>query len=193
MQAEFALAASELMTSAKAVPRTEDQPNAAGEAFNMTRRFAGQAENSSALVIVNGSSRAVFGPLDKCGRATGVYAYVTPDGLGKGGPVQGTVPGAKNPYQRGHLLSRLLGGPGNVKQNLAPELGRNNQGKVRDWEMRVAAVVRGGLPKEGIPQQNMRIMKYPIYEGCNPVPVKYLLVAFGEKGFNMNSVYVLNK
>lgn len=121
-----------------------------------------------------------------------MYAYITPDGLGKGGEATINISGTKGKFvQRGHHLGKGLGGPGNIPQNLAPEQGHTNQGIVRDWEDRVANVVRGTAV--GVPQQNVRIMKFPLYEGDNLVSDKSLLIAFGEKGFQTDPVYVLNK
>lgn len=197
LQLQFAFAASRHMMSvagARPAEGTSVIPNAAGTAYTVSGRFVGQAEHGSALAIVNRDSLMFLGPLDELLRSTGIYAFVTQNGLGMGGPVGKHMPlPVKGPYQFGQLLARRLGGPGNVAQNLAPEVKTSTHGLTRDWEARVASVVRTGLPDEGVHQQNVSVMKFPIYRGDNSVPEKFLLSVFGERGYRMPPIFVLNK
>jgi hypothetical protein len=132
-----------------------------------------------------------YGALDSIGRPTGVYATITQDMLGTGTPANGNIipPGWSGNgtlfnEARGHLFADMLGGSGNVAENLVTMQNLPaNSPVMRGFEYQVRAAVQGG--------QVVRYSSVPIYNDTNLVPQGITLTAEGSNGFRLN-VTVLN-
>ncbi|WP_280319210.1 DNA/RNA non-specific endonuclease [Nocardia wallacei] len=191
-QQEFFASAPRLLDVAKAVPAPSNSGN--GQVYRLPDLTGTGATSNSgpALYAGPGNTRAVAGPLDPLGRPTGSYGYL--DAAGAKSPRTGVptidVPGATGAYQRGHLWPNQYGGPGNVPQFLAPELGATNTGAMRVYEQYLGKVVRGEA--EGVPVQNVTYVKVPVYTDDKVVPDYYLLQAWGDQGWNLPPTYVQN-
>ncbi|WP_024805893.1 hypothetical protein [Nocardia sp. BMG51109] len=191
-QQEFFASAPRLLDVAKAVPAPSNSGN--GQIYRLPDLTGTGATSNSgpALYAGPGNTRAVAGPLDSLGRPTGSYGYL--DAAGAKSPRTGVptidVPGATGAYQRGHLWPNQYGGPGNVPQFLAPELGATNTGAMRVYEQYLGKVVQGDVA--GVPAQNVTYLKVPIYTDDKVIPDYYLLQAWGDRGWNLPPTYVQN-
>ncbi|WP_280425254.1 hypothetical protein [Nocardia carnea] len=191
-QQEFYATASPLLDALKAIPLPSNAGG--GQVYRLPDLDgSGRYSNSGpALYVGAGSTRALAGPLDPLGRPTGSFGYL--DAAGAASPNTGiptiNVPGAAGAYQRGHLWPNRYGGPGNVLQFLAPELGATNVGAMRVYENHLGRVATGAVP--GIPAQNISYLKLPIYIDDKVVPDYYLLIAWGDAGWNLPPTYVQN-
>ncbi|WP_433684921.1 hypothetical protein [Nocardia sp. CA-119907] len=190
-QQEFFATAPRLLDLTKAAPTPSNSGN--GQIYRLPDLDgSGTVSNSGpALYVGPGSTRAVAGPLDPLGRPTGSYGYLDAAGAvsTSGGAPTINVPGAGVPYQRGHLWPNRYGGPGNIPQFLAPELGATNVGAMRVYERYLGQVVTG---VDDIPPQNVTYLKIPIYIDEKVVPDYYLLQAWGDLGWNLPPTYVEN-
>jgi hypothetical protein len=191
-QQEFFATAPRLLDAAKAVPLPSNAGG--GQVYRLPDiTGTGAVSNSGpALYVGPGATRAVAGPLDTFGRPTGSYGYLDAAGATVTGTGEANiaVPGATVPYQRGHLWPNRFGGPGNVLQFLAPELGATNTGAMRVYERHLGQIVTGAVP--GVPAQNVTYLKIPIYIDDKVIPDYYLLIAWGEQGWNLPPTYVQN-
>lgn len=191
-QQEFFATAPRLLDVAKAVPAPSNSGN--GQIYRLPDLTGTGATSNSgpALYAGPGNTRAIAGPLDSLGRPTGSYGYL--DAAGAMSPRTGVptinVPGATGAYQRGHLWPNQYGGPGNVPQFLAPELGSTNTGAMRVYERYLGQVVQGQVA--GVPAQNVTYIKVPIYTDDKVIPDYYLLQAWGDQGWNLPPTYVQN-
>ncbi|MDR7172948.1 hypothetical protein J2W56_006714 [Nocardia kruczakiae] len=191
-QQEFFGSAPRLLDVAKAVPTPSNSGN--GQIYRLPDLTGtGTISNSGpALYTGPGNTRAIAGPLDPLGRPTGSYGYL--DAAGAKSPRTGVptidIRGATGAYQRGHLWPNQYGGPGNVRQFLAPELGTTNTGAMRVYERYLGQVVQGQVA--GVPAQNVTYIKVPIYTDDKVIPDYYLLQAWGDQGWNLPPTYVQN-
>lgn len=166
-----------------------------GDTYRLLHDFAGSLPNSDALLTVNGQSRIFYGPLDEHGRETLTYTQVAVDGIGGGSrvPPKFDIPGASgnDDYDRGHGVPAVLGGAGNVQQNVAADMLGSNRGVVRILEEYTRDAVLGKLPEAHEPQ-TMNFLKIPLYEGDDPVPTEILIHIWGTKGLFLPPLYVKN-
>ncbi|MHC5903905.1 RHS repeat-associated core domain-containing protein [Streptomyces sp. S6] len=129
-----------------------------------------------------------YKPLDHLGRPTGVSASVRPEMLNKGTEAGKTTPpgwrghGTAFNEARGHLLADRLGGAGKghaAKHNLVTQTQNpTNSPYQRD-------LIEGEIYKA---VQRGEVVQYdvtPIYEGTNPVPIRFEYSAHGHKGFQL--------
>ena len=130
-----------------------------------------------------------YSALDSLGRPAGAYATITQDMLGAGTPANSRIlpPGWRGGAfgeARGHLLADMLGGSGDVAENLVTmqQLPANSP-VMRGFEYQVRAAVQSG--------QVVRYSSVPIYNSTNLVPQGITLTAEGSNGFTLN-VTILN-
>ncbi|MFF4542785.1 DUF6531 domain-containing protein [Streptomyces sp. NPDC001435] len=130
-----------------------------------------------------------FGKLDSLDRPTGIWASLRKEMLDQPpGSEAGriTPPGWRGNGDafneaRGHLLARILGGPGKGRlgrQNLVT-LTQNpsNSPVMSKYEAMVYAAVNDGE----IVQYSVK----PVYAGTNPIPLRLELRAYGNRGFRL--------
>ncbi|MBA3947649.1 MAG: DNA/RNA non-specific endonuclease [Herpetosiphonaceae bacterium] len=151
-------------------------------------QLAEQAEQDSIAAARAFGGDINYGKLDALNRPTGVQARITkgmvgPDGIGSE-PLSGIRPPGyvkDQGFARGHLLGDQLGGSGKVDSNLVT-LYQNpvNSPIMRDFESAVRRAVENG-----------EIVDYkvtPIYVGDNPIPVRIIMEATGDKGYHLYKI-----
>jgi RHS repeat-associated protein len=128
------------------------------------------------------------GPLDNLGRRTEARALITEDMLDTGTHANPSImpPGYQSgqpPYNRGHLIARMLGGSGDVPENLVTLHQHANTPVMRGYEDMIYRAVAGG--------ESVFYEVTPVYSGANRIPVGITLSAEGSGGFQLH-VSVLN-
>ncbi|MBW3639711.1 MAG: DNA/RNA non-specific endonuclease [Actinobacteria bacterium] len=170
----------------RGVRRNLDEYAADPAAWRATRRDALRGETGAFTVGVGPPPAAVYGPLDSLGRATSVRATLDASHLNTGTRatatgVPGVVPGSK--LDRGHLLSKLLGGLGNDRRNLTAMLDNINRGQFRKLEKQIAhALDRGEV---------LDFRAVPTYRGNNSVPLGVTVDVTSRNGTFVRHVTVL--
>ncbi|GAA1995606.1 RHS repeat-associated core domain-containing protein [Catenulispora subtropica] len=144
--------------------------------------------------------RVQYGPLDEWGRATGVAGMINKDMLKKGTEANSNVNpvgflGGQNGDARGHLLAGLLGGSGDIEENLVPLIQNPvNSPVMRDLEGQIRDAVESR-------NENVQYTVKPIYQDltgiANPTvqqlrPIGITMEAYGDGGFQL-AVSVINK
>ena len=130
-----------------------------------------------------------YGSLDKFGRATGAAATITKNMLNTGSAAARRIrpPGFTDGLKqdRGHLISKLLGGTGRDARNLTTMFKHANTPVMRDFEAKIAEAVRNG--------QTVRYQVTPIYRGSDPIArgITMKAVGSGKSPLNLH-VTVLN-
>ena len=129
-----------------------------------------------------------YGRVDKLGRATGAAATITKNMINAGTRASSRIrpPGFDgNIHDRGHLISKLLGGVGNDARNLTTMFRHANTPIMRDFERQIANAVRGG--------QVVRYQVTPIYKGSDQIArgITMKAVGSGKNPLNLH-VTVLN-
>jgi hypothetical protein len=132
-----------------------------------------------------------YGALDALGRPTGVYATITQDMLGAGTPANPRIippgwsgNGSKFNEARGHLLADMLGGSGDLRENLVTlQQVPANTPIMRGYESQVRAAVQNG--------QVVQYSSVPVYNGTGLAPSEIVITAEGSHGFRL-SVRVAN-
>ncbi|MFF8868153.1 RHS repeat-associated core domain-containing protein, partial [Streptomyces sp. NPDC015139] len=129
-----------------------------------------------------------YKPLDHLGRPTGVSACIRPEMLNKGTEAGKITPpgwrghGTAFNEARGHLLADRLGGAGkghSAKHNLVTQTQNpTNSPYQRDL---VEGEVYKAVKRGEIVQYDVT----PIYEGTNPIPIRFEYAAHGNKGFQL--------
>jgi RHS repeat-associated protein len=148
---------------------------------------SGGSSGSSSTGGNSTSQSFKIGGADHLGRPTGVWARITKSMLRTGSDASvdptGWQPGMGGTFHRGHLWSKLLGGPGNDRNNLVPLHSYANTPVMREFERAVARAVEAG-----------EIMDYtaiPTYVGDSLIPRSISLKAIGDRGFQA-TVDILN-
>jgi len=144
--------------------------------------------------------RVQYGPLDEWGRATGFAGMINKDMLKGGTEANPDVNpvgflGGQNGDARGHLLGAVLGGSGDIEENLVPLIQSPvNSPVMRDLEKQIKDAVK-------LRGENVQYTVTPIYRDLagitNPTiqqlrPIGITMEAYGDGGFQLN-VSVLNK
>jgi hypothetical protein len=131
-----------------APPRSEPAPGVQpdGPALEEVRRSPAEATRHPDGQITAHGGSVVYRPMDDLGRATGVEGTLSPEMLNTGTPANKSLKppgwkghGTKYNQARGHLLARVLGGSGDLPENLVTlEQRWTNSPVMRDFELTVA-------------------------------------------------------
>ncbi|MBA3465169.1 MAG: DNA/RNA non-specific endonuclease [Deltaproteobacteria bacterium] len=141
--------------------------------------------------VTSHGGQVKYRPLDALGRPTGVEATLTPGMLGTGTKARTSIEppgwlgdGTKFNQGRGHLLANLLGGGGNLPENLVT-IQQNwvNTPVMSKLEDQVARAMMQG--------ETVHYVSTPLYDADKLLPRGITIVATGDRGFEL-IVTILN-
>ena len=139
-----------------------------------------------------------YGPTDGLARSTLIEAIISKEMITRSGArgfgthalndiiPPGYQPTIGNLFARGHLLAKLLGGAGDVPQNLVTLYQRAvNSGAMSTFEKQVANAVDAG--------KTIYYQVVPIYNGANPMPESLVLAAQSTDGTFRQALQIYNQ
>ena len=153
---------------------------------NISKSQAGESSESKKRRKIPGFIK--YGPLDSVGRATEATGLLTEDILLCGTPASYKLKpvgiDSDKKLDRGHLIAKMLGGRGDVIENLTPIYHTVNNGIMKHYEYMIRNAV--------YLNEYVFVEVLPFYVGNNGVPLFIEMTAFSLNGVFHLSVPIIN-
>ena len=153
---------------------------------NVSKSQASESSDSKKRRKIPGFIK--YGPLDSVGRATEATGLLTEDILLCGTPARHSLKpigiDTDKKLDRGHLIAKMLGGSGDVIENLTPIYHRVNNGIMKHYEYMIRNAV--------YINEYVFVEVLPFYAGNNGVPLFIEITAFSFNGAFQLSVPIIN-